>query len=98
LNIFYFLVCIALIWGFIKIYERKKKHHHFHLLEKQSKLDEKEQEIQKANEFIRKFKADIVEKNKTIEEMAEILTAKNGNSFQNDEEAVNKLVIITDED
>lgn len=98
LNIFYFLVCVALIWVFIKIYKRKKKHHHFHLLEKQNKLDEKEQEILKANEFIRKFKADIVEKNKIIEEMAEILTAKNENFFQNDEEAVNKLVILTDED
>ncbi|MET3731591.1 hypothetical protein [Moheibacter stercoris] len=98
LNFFYVALIVFAILTFIFIFKRKQELNRKRLIENQTILQKKEQEISQANSFIEKFKSDIIEKNKIIDEMTAKIQHSNPNFQETDHELLNKLVILTEDD
>lgn len=98
LNFFYVALIVLAIILFLFIIKRKQEINKKRLIENQNILLKKEQEISQANSFIEKFKSDIIEKNKIIDEMTAKIQYSNPNSQEADQELLNKLVILTEDD
>lgn len=98
MNFFYVALIVFAILTFIFIFKRKQELNRKRLIENQTILLKKEQEISQANSFIEKFKSDIIEKNKIIDEMTAKIQHSNPNFQETDHELLNKLVILTEDD
>lgn len=98
LNFFYVAVIVLAVVLFLVFYKRKQEANRKRLLENQDILLRKEQEILQANQYLEKFKTDIIEKNKIIDEMTAKIQHANPASVESDTETLSKLVILTEDD
>jgi tetratricopeptide (TPR) repeat protein/large-conductance mechanosensitive channel len=98
LNFFYVAIIVLAVVLFLVFYKRKQEANRKRLLENQDILLRKEQEILQANQYLEKFKSDIIEKNKIIDEMTAKIQHANPASTESDTESLSKLVILTEDD
>jgi tetratricopeptide (TPR) repeat protein/DNA-binding CsgD family transcriptional regulator/large-conductance mechanosensitive channel len=98
LNFFYVALIVLAVVLFFVFYRKKQEANRKRLIENQTMLIKKEQEILQANQYLEKFKTDIIEKNKIIDQMTVKMQHANSPNFETDTESLSKLVILTEDD